>query len=77
MDKPAEETTLDRRSESFRHQCEVRWLLTKIDKAKDKRKACIDYIVLVRAARGDQAADRILDDTRIQWARGNRGNDWR
>jgi hypothetical protein len=75
MDKTADETMLDRRSEGFRHQCEVRWLLRRIDKAKDKKKASMDYIGLVRAARGDDAADRLLHDTRDQWAKGNRGRE--
>lgn len=76
MDEIADEKTLERRSENFRHQCEVRWLLRKIDKAKDKKAATYEYIGLVRAARGDDAADKLLRDSRDQWAKGNRGEGW-
>jgi hypothetical protein len=77
MDTTADETMLDKRSEAFRHQCEVRWLLRKADRAKDKKAATYDYIGLVRAARGDDAADKLLRDTREQWAKGNRGDGWK
>jgi len=73
MDETADEKTLARRSETFRHQCEVRWLLRRIDAARDKKRASDEYIALVRKARGDDAADRILKDSRDQWSKGNRG----
>ena len=79
MDETADEKTLARRSETFRHQCEVRWLLRKIDSARDKKTAMYDYIELVRKARGDAAADRIVEDIRSQWGKGNRGknDEWK
>jgi hypothetical protein len=78
MDETADEKTLWRRSESFRHQCEVRWLLRKIDAARDKKRASDEYIALVRKARGDVAADKLVTDSRSQWGKGNRGlnEDW-
>jgi hypothetical protein len=77
MDETADEKTLARRSEAFRHQCEVNWLLRKIDAAKDKKAAMHDYIDLVRKARGDAAADKLIADSRDQWGKGNRGNEWK
>lgn len=73
MDKTADETMPEKRSESWRHQCEVRWLLRRIDQASDKRKTSDEYIGLVRKSRGDDAADKLLADVRAQWSKGNRG----
>jgi hypothetical protein len=64
MDETANETTLDKRSEAFRHQCEVNWLVRKIENARNKKTAADEYIALVRKHRGDDAADKLLADAR-------------
>jgi hypothetical protein len=51
--------------------------LRKIDAAKDKKAAMHDYIDLVRKARGDAAAGKLIADSREQWGKGNRGNEWK
>lgn len=66
---------LDKRSESYRHFCEVRWLLRKIAAAKTPKTAADQYIADVRKARGDQAANSLLRVTRKAWAKGLRGSE--
>lgn len=64
--------------ETFRHQCEVRWLLQKF--ARDGKEAGMKWLEEVRRHRGDECADRLLSDCRDQYARGNRGfekGEWR
>ncbi len=67
---------IDKNSELYRHQTEVRQVLRW--RTEDRNKA-IDYLGRVRKARGDAAADKLERDTRDQWAKGNRGekDDWR
>lgn len=64
-------------TERFRHECEVRWLLRKF--CAEGKEALNRYVGLVREKRGDWMADRLLADTRAQYALGNRGFDgeWR
>ncbi len=59
-----------------RHRCEVRQVL--LWRVEDRGKA-MDYLAMVRQKRGDQVADRLEKDCRIQWELGNRGKwgDWR
>ena len=69
-------------SEEHRHRCEVRqllrwrtergraWVHDFINGAKDERGRQVKGI---RQQRGDAAADRILEDCRRQYERGNRG----
>ena len=64
--------------ETFRHRCEVLWLLRKY--GAEGKEGVNRYIDLVRKARGDAMADRLLADTREQHRRGNRGfekGEWR
>lgn len=62
--------------ETYRHQCEVRYVLQW--RAFDRSQA-IKYLADVRKKRGDEAADRLTNDCKEQWERGNRGEkgDWR
>lgn len=62
-------------SEEYRHQCEVRTVLRW--RAENRNKA-IEYISVVRAKRGDRAAQILEKDCRDQWQLGNRGenNEW-
>ena len=62
--------------EEYRHQCEVRYILQW--RAFDRSQA-IKYLSDVRKRRGDDAADRLVNDCKEQWERGNRGEkgDWR
>jgi len=59
-----------------RFRCEVRQVLAW--RTEDRGKA-MDYLVKVRQKRGDEAADKLEQDCRIEWERGNRGKwgDWR
>jgi hypothetical protein len=43
----------------------------KIEHARNKRTAADEYIALVRKHRGDDAADKLLADTRKAWAKKN------
>jgi hypothetical protein len=63
-------------TEEYRHQCEVSQVLRW--RAEDRNKA-IDYLARVRKARGDLVAEKLANDCKEQWARGNRGTkgDWR
>lgn len=67
----------DEDPETFRHRCEVRWLLKKF--GVEGKEAVSRYVAMVRDKRGDAMADRLLADTREQYALGNRGFDgeWR
>lgn len=73
MEQTVGETMLDKQSESYRHFCEVRWLLRKITASKTPKTAADQYIADVRKARGDMAADALLRSTRKAWAKGMRG----
>ena len=67
---------LDKSSEEYRHQCEVRQVLRW--RAEDRSKA-IDYLANVRQKRGNTVADQLEKDCKEQWSKGNRGDkgDWR
>jgi hypothetical protein len=60
-------------SERFRHECEVRWCLTKGLQWFEQ------YAAKVKDARGDSAARALWVDVRAQAALGNTGRagDWR
>lgn len=62
--------------EDHRHQCEVRQVLRW--RSEDRNKV-IEYLTRVRKARGDVVADKLANDCKEQWAKGNRGikGDWR
>ncbi len=63
-------------SEEYRHKCEVSQVLRW--RAEDRNKA-LDYLARVRKARGDGVAEKLANDCKEQWAKGNRGikGDWR
>ena len=63
-------------TEEYRHQCEVSQVLRW--RTEDRNKA-IDYLAKVRKARGNVVADKLINDCKEQWAKGNRGikGDWR
>ena len=63
-------------SEEYRHQCEVRQVLRWRAENRDK---AISYLQLVRRKRGDAKADKLEQDCKVQWAKGNRGEwgDWK
>lgn len=60
----------------FRHQCEVRYVLSRrcVNAAFAR-----DFLDGVEKHRGKAARDHLENDTRTQWQRGNRGasGDWR
>lgn len=62
--------------EDHRHRCEV-WQVLRW-RAEDRNKV-IDYLVRVRKSRGDVVADKLANDCKEQWSKGNRGikGDWR
>jgi len=63
-------------TEDHRHRCETRQVLRW--RAEDRNKA-IHYLMKVRKARGDAAADKLAQDCKDQWAKGSKGieGDWR
>lgn len=63
-------------SEWFRHQCEVRYVLSRRCVNAAFARAYLDGI---EAKRGKEGRLRVERDARDQWARGNRGapGDWR
>jgi hypothetical protein len=63
-------------TEEYRHQCEVR---TVIRWRRDDRSRALNYLEDVRKKRGKEAGDRLENDVRDQWAKGNRGQegDWK
>lgn len=75
------------RSEQHRHRCEVRQVLAwRVEHGIEWVKAWLDGTVVdgkrQRGAvdyRGKEATDRLRNDAREQWQRGNRGahGDWR
>lgn len=60
-------------SQEFRHQCLVRYV---IQLRRKNRQEAIDFLKSWKAKHKDE---RLEDDVRRQWARGNRGvhKDWR
>lgn len=56
--------------ETYRHQCEVRWILKMSGKSERR-----DYLDLVRKRRGQQSANVLERDVMNQWKKGNRGSD--
>ena len=58
--------------EEERHRCEVRQVLKW--RVQDRTKA-MEYLALVEKRRGEIAANKLRNDSRIQWERGNRGID--
>jgi hypothetical protein len=57
--------------EQYRHQCEVRQVLTWRVESRDK---AVQYLALVRKKRGDLKADLLEKYCKDQWSRGNRGD---
>jgi hypothetical protein len=68
--------SIDTESEEYRHRCEV-WAVIRW-RAQDRNKSS-EYLQLVRKMRGNNAADKLENDCKEQWQRGNRGlkGDWR
>ena len=58
--------------EEQRHQSEVRQVLKW--RVQDRNKA-MEYLLAVEKRRGEDAANRLRTDSRIQWEAGNRGID--
>ena len=58
--------------EEEKHRCEVRQVLKW--RVQDRTKA-MEYLALVEKRRGEIAANKLRNDSRIQWERGNRGID--
>ena len=58
------------------YRCEVRYLLAMKRDNPTKLKTHLDAI---GKKRGDEAKERLIDECRIQWQKGNRGDagDWR
>lgn len=56
--------------QSHRHRCEVRYALTL---RQESRSRALEYINLVAARRGKEAAQKLQDDCSKQWAKGNNG----
>ena len=73
MDETAEARKHAEQSELYRHRCEINWLLRKLTAAKNPKTAADSYIELVRKHRGDEAAEKLIRDTRKAWATGDRG----
>ena len=71
--EPDQESTL----EQERHECEVRDVLLKFK--KKGRKGLELYIAMVEQKRGSHAANRLREDCREQFKKGNRGDkgDWK
>lgn len=70
------EGQLYRDDEQDRHRCEVRYLLLIGQFGAGEGK---DAISQIAKARGQVAADRLAEEARDQWRKGNRGaaGDWR
>lgn len=62
--------------EEYRYQCEIRYILQW--RAFDRSQA-INYLADVRKKRGDAVAEKMAEDCKVQWSKGNRGEkgDWR
>jgi len=58
-------------TEKFRHECEVRHLLTLRTADTD---AAYLYLTKVQTKRGAASASKLLEDSRRQWKWGNRGD---
>lgn len=64
--------------ETFRHQCEVRWLLKRY--GAEGKEAVSAWLDDVARQRGQEWAERIRADALHQWRMGNRGHEkgeWR
>jgi hypothetical protein len=63
-------------TEEYRHQCEVR---TVIRWRREDRSRALNYLEEVKKKRGKEAGERLENDVRDQWIKGNRGQegDWR
>ncbi|HOW49405.1 MAG TPA: hypothetical protein PLB26_17325 [Rubrivivax sp.] len=68
---------MDTSSEEHRHRCEVRAVLAW--RVQHGQEWAQDWLDGVAARRGAAAAQRLREDCRAQWAKGNRGEpgDWR
>ena len=60
-----------------KHQCLIRWILALT--ASNGKESGSDFIGRVEKRHGKPVADRLREDCRDQWAKGNRGakGDWR
>lgn len=61
-------------SETYRHQCEVRYVLGL--RASRGRGRAYDYLDGVEQKRGKLSRQKLEGDVRTQWERGNRGTTW-
>jgi len=62
---------IDRWSEEWRHQCEVRTILQW--RAAGDKKRCLEHFKAVETQRGKDASHKLEVDVRSQWGRGNKG----
>ena len=62
------------KTEEFRHQCEVRWLLRTGVTASVG--SVSSFLNRVEKMRGKAARVRLETDYRDQWKKGNRGESW-
>ena len=60
-----------RSDEQYRHECEVRQVLQW--RAERGSEWVRDWLGRVEKSRGKEAADRLRNDARREWERGNRG----
>lgn len=61
---------IDKKSEEYRHQCEVRWCI----RLGLTAKAALDsFIAKVKSKRGAEKAEKLHDDARSQYLLGNTG----
>lgn len=67
---------IDTWSEEYRHQCEVRYVLQLRMQGRQKM---LDYLDAVKKERGVKPSEKLTNDAREQWNKGNRANekDWR
>jgi hypothetical protein len=63
---------INKNSEEYRWQCEVRQILKW--RTQDRNKA-IEYLSIVRNKRGDRTAQLLEKDCREQWQLGSRGDE--
>jgi len=63
---------INKNSEEYRWQCEVRQVLKW--RTQDRNKA-IEYLSIVRNKRGDRTAQLLEKDCREQWSKGSRGDE--
>lgn len=64
---------MDTKSQEYRHQCEVRYLIKR--RVKEGRVPIDEYFEGVAKQRGQESLQELMDDVLEQWTLGNRGDD--